>query len=166
MYRETGRPFRLISSFNLVHTLEFDPAQGTKDKTLLNGPFKMGRKNCYGVGFGIKSFMKGIWVYDLNYTIALPIYTSVPKWLLLMRDWKVFFKIEKILRILPGVSLFLFVWLRKFSYIRLCIVYILSLGDCVYDCEMYEMVSESSSDQEIHFEFCSVWSVQVYGRRK
>ena len=36
------------------------PAQGTKDKTLLNGPFKMGRKNCYGVGFGIKSFMKGI----------------------------------------------------------------------------------------------------------
>ena len=49
----------------------------------------------------------------------------------------------------------------KFIFLRVKIkndnVSIFSLGTCVCDCEKYEMVSESSSNQEIHHvEFCSI----------
>ena len=66
---------------------------------------------------------------------------------------------EKITRI--AGSKFIFVYVGP-EYNRL----LLSLSDCVYGCERYEMVSKSTSNQEIHFQFYSIWPVQVYGRRK
>ena len=53
-------------------------------------------------------------------------------------------------------------WKRRYDSYHMSIF---SLGTCVYDCEKYEMVSESSSNQEIHHvKFCSIWCIQVYGR--
>ena len=53
-----------------------------------------------------------------------------------------------------------------FVDVDLLLMEILSPGTCIYNCQRCEMVSESSSYQEIHCEFCSIRSVPVYGCRK
>ena len=69
---------------------------------------------------------------------------------------------REIIAHIAGSKLIFLVWVQN----KNAQVHIFSPGACVYDCERYKMVSESSSYQEIHCEFCSIRSLKAYGCRK